>query len=1191
MNKNLETKVVERTKELEERKKDIEELNLFTYLINSLASLDEIFVEISKYVYEKYKITACWLFLPDSKKEFLYAYKIYSYHKLPEKIYQFASQLIIPLKEMEGGMFYKVFQRKKPFYLKRIPKFEYAIDKEIVEKLSIQGSLYVPLVRKKECIGIFGFSNLENEMELEKQEIIKITNLCMQISGSIDAKHLLEQIDRTRNEIQSLNLLLKQLNETNDIKIIVELLCAYIDKNYGFPYCVLAKYDVRENALVNLAGVYPSHLSGQIKKKIRDMKILINLKNEKSIHTRCILSQEPQLILDVSREVTTELGKQIHEIIKHKSWLCLPIIYQNKISGILEVISLEPNSISKEDIEKLKPLAEHLAGIINNAVLYQQVEQEKENALILKIEADAKREEAELLKEQSENLNKLIKSLNEELDLKIIMQKVHRFVKDYFAIEQYAMYKVNSAKTDIHLQEVSFPDHVSQEDRELIKSYVFDINDSRNSHSAIINKKKPLFVAKIRLKSLDKREAYIVEKCNYTSYLMIPLILDNEPIGILDFSKSSGRLSLRKDEITRLSILGEQLAGIIHGSNLFQQVQEEKEKAEQVRQEIERLNEFTKLINSISDISHIFLEVYSYLKRVFGFSHIWIPLINKQTREIYSKENMTISENMSTENMNYFKNFKMKLQPSLGTLYRTYQAKTPLYIPDITDTIPGTKNKNINQYNDEIYEGSKIDLKIILKGGFKSTIQIPLLLQNEVIGILCVSAYNEKIQITKEKLEKLFRFTNQIAGVVYNAQLLEEKERARREIEKLNEFSKEINENFDLDKMLDLIGNYITENFQIEHYFLWRVDFSGDILYPYKGTYHKSISQQNIEKFQQLTIPLADDGIHSLACQKQRNIFIRGMQKRKSNSDVENRINELLGFHCLLVIPLVIQNKMIGTMDFSHYSEKMNLTKKDIKKISIFCEQIAGVLHGASLLKEVEFEQQKSEKLLLNILPRDVARELKDKGSSEPVLFENVSVMFTDFKGFTRIAEKLTPQELIKDLDACFVQFDKISERFNLEKLKTIGDSYMCAGGIPKVNKTHALDCVMAALEIQDFMNLMKKLKEEKGFPYWELRLGIHSGPIVAGVIGEKKFAYDVWGDTVNSASRMESSGTPGKINISGATYELVKDFFDCEYRGEIPAKNKGMVQMYYVNAFKNEYSQDKKGRMPNEKFWQQYGD
>ena len=236
--------------------------------------------------------------------------------------------------------------------------------------------------------------------------------------------------------------------------------------------------------------------------------------------------------------------------------------------------------------------------------------------------------------------------------------------------------------------------------------------------------------------------------------------------------------------------------------------------------------------------------------------------------------------------------------------------------------------------------------------------------------------------------------------------------------------------------------------------------------------------------------------------------------------------------------------------------------------------------------KTIEVALQKSDKLLLNILPEEVAEELKEKGLVTPVLFESTSIMFTDFKGFTQIAEGMTPQELIKELDDCFSQFDRITERYNLEKLKTIGDSYMCAGGIPKVNATHAIDSCLAALEIQSFMNQMKALKQEIKVPYWELRLGIHSGPVMAGVVGEKKFAYDIWGDTVNTASRMESSGTAGRINISYATYEHVKDFFECEYRGEVSAKNKGKVKMYYLNRINKEYSKDELGLVPNEKFW-----
>ena len=230
-------------------------------------------------------------------------------------------------------------------------------------------------------------------------------------------------------------------------------------------------------------------------------------------------------------------------------------------------------------------------------------------------------------------------------------------------------------------------------------------------------------------------------------------------------------------------------------------------------------------------------------------------------------------------------------------------------------------------------------------------------------------------------------------------------------------------------------------------------------------------------------------------------------------------------------------------------------------------------------------EHAASERLLLNILPEEIAAELKVKGASDPRYFEATTICFTDFAGFTQIAESMTPTDLVAELDKCFSYFDSVIGRNGLEKLKTIGDSYMFAGGVPVPSPTHAIDSVMAALEIQALMNQMKEIKSQQGLPYWELRLGIHSGDLVAGVIGERKFAYDVWSDTVNTASRCESSGVSGKINISKATYELVKDFFQCEYRGPIPAKNKGTIDMYFVNGILPGLSRENEPRVPNQAF------
>jgi class 3 adenylate cyclase len=212
-------------------------------------------------------------------------------------------------------------------------------------------------------------------------------------------------------------------------------------------------------------------------------------------------------------------------------------------------------------------------------------------------------------------------------------------------------------------------------------------------------------------------------------------------------------------------------------------------------------------------------------------------------------------------------------------------------------------------------------------------------------------------------------------------------------------------------------------------------------------------------------------------------------------------------------------------------------------------------------------EKERSEELLLNILPAETAEELKKYGKASPRYYSEVTVLFTDFKNFTSFAESYTPDKLVAEIDLCFRKFDEIIDRHGLEKIKTIGDAYMCASGVPAVNSNNAEAVVAAAIEIRDFMLQMRKDRKKNKEEYWEIRIGIHTGPIIAGIVGIRKFAYDIWGDTVNIASRMESSGEEGKINISGTTYALVKDKFACVYRGKVEAKNKGEIEMYFVES------------------------
>lgn len=265
--------------------------------------------------------------------------------------------------------------------------------------------------------------------------------------------------------------------------------------------------------------------------------------------------------------------------------------------------------------------------------------------------------------------------------------------------------------------------------------------------------------------------------------------------------------------------------------------------------------------------------------------------------------------------------------------------------------------------------------------------------------------------------------------------------------------------------------------------------------------------------------------------------------------------------------PLGSKEKQIGIMAVSvAQSNAFNTYELDIlRSISAY---IALAVDNASMyariqenLQIIQMEKKKSDELLLNILPEEVASELKLNGFAEAKYFEEVTVLFTDFVGFTRISETLSPKELVSEIDSYFSQFDRIMATHGIEKIKTIGDAYMAVCGLPSLNEEHAIRIINAAKDIVAFV---KERKDNGGA--FDIRVGINTGSVVAGIIGIRKYAYDIWGDTVNTAARMESNSESGKINISESTFNLVKDQIACTYRGEIEAKNKGLIKMYFVD-------------------------
>jgi class 3 adenylate cyclase len=362
-------------------------------------------------------------------------------------------------------------------------------------------------------------------------------------------------------------------------------------------------------------------------------------------------------------------------------------------------------------------------------------------------------------------------------------------------------------------------------------------------------------------------------------------------------------------------------------------------------------------------------------------------------------------------------------------------------------------------------------------------------------------------------------------------------------------------DNFEMMRTLNTIG----KNYQAKG------DYSQAIRYFERG---KTLAQASAGDFELvisakgLVEAYAAQGNYKLAYDNQQ-IYLAANERmydieseKKSNKllfnfDLEKKKNE---------IALLVKDKKIQQIEVERQKGLRNMFVAGFVLVVLFAVVVFRQRN------KVKREKARSEELLLNILPEEVAEELKAKGSAEARLIKEVTVLFTDFKGFTALSEVLAPEELVSSLNECFTAFDRIIEKHGMEKIKTIGDAYMAAGGLPTPNETHAADVVRASLEIRDFMAAYKAKKEAAKLPFFEIRIGIHTGPVVAGIVGIKKFSYDIWGDTVNTASRMESSGEVGKVNISGTTYASVKDQFNCTHRGKISAKGKGEVDMYFVS-------------------------
>ncbi|HQS53443.1 MAG: hypothetical protein B7Y15_02795, partial [Bacteroidetes bacterium 24-39-8] len=384
-----------------------------------------------------------------------------------------------------------------------------------------------------------------------------------------------------------------------------------------------------------------------------------------------------------------------------------------------------------------------------------------------------------------------------------------------------------------------------------------------------------------------------------------------------------------------------------------------------------------------------------------------------------------------------------------------------------------------------------------------------------------------------------------------------------------NSIASEIN----LEKLLSKLINVLIENAAAENAFFIIPDSNGQfVIYASKKGLESVNTEQVYASKRNLPLSIVQYVYRTRQVLLLNNAFNETAYKN-DNYIQSNQVRSLL---CL---PVLKNNAVQGLILLENNFLNQAFTHERTEIVKLLASQIAVSFENATLYNNVEqkiiqrtselqVEKEKSEELLLNILPIEIAEELKNKGSSVAKQYDQVTVLFTDFVDFTKLSEQYGPGELVEELDFCFRNFDNITTQFGLEKIKTIGDAYLAVCGLPLEEEKHAEKVLEAALAIQHFIIENKRLKKAAAKLYFDIRIGISSGPVVAGIVGSKKFAYDIWGDTVNTAARMVENSDVNRINISGNTHALIKDYFDCEYRGKILAKNKGFIDMYFVNDF-----------------------
>lgn len=1017
--------------------------------------------------------------------------------------------------------------------------------------------------------------------------LLGISLIIARISNRTRAARQLAQ--ETANDLAKLNEFSRLLNSTADLSSIFDEVYEFITENTPIDTLWLTLADEANNELYTFWGKRPGHVP------LEEINFFTNLRipldGNGGTLAQTFERRLPFYLHHTARRsghtVTNALdGKpyrvgrtdlQIYAKGKLLSFLQVPLVLNNKTIAVLNFSRYrESLHLSPEQIRRILTISEQITGSLYHAVLLEQVTAQREAANQLRLEAEQARAHSELAKHEIETLNDFSKEINATSDITRVLESVFGYMSRAFGFDGFVLMAPQKSAQSQHLRVLH---HIIDGRPASVREFAREVRIPLDGTGGIIERafqwKKPLLIPDVQRNIFSRpypgmeRDRVMIERFLLRGFLLLPLVVQGQSVAII-LCSSSEVLKLQHSVRASIARFGEQIAGAVQHSRLMEETERARSEAEKSQREIAKLAEFGKRINESVDREHVLQSVFSHLQSEFHASACVLQLVDKERQELYTVSAVGAG---SPADARFVQDLRVPLNESSGSLFRTYVRQKPFYVSRMMRT------------------ESAVDEVIVERLQLQSVAHFPLVIQGRTIGILWLSFGRNKR--SGADIESIARFCEQIAGAIFSSNLLAEVQaerdraaKAREQTEILAELSRRANEGRRLDDILSAFSAVLDSEFHANRLGLWMVDAHSRHLELRSLFYDgQQVGDENLPA-EVRRIPLVrESGTLFRTFEKQKLFSLSNVRPELlALSPIDAAVANNLNVRWLVQVPLLVDKEVIAILAVTG-TRHQRMSKDQLLFLDRLASQIAGAVRSFELLEKATSAREESDRLLANILPKKVAEELKREGHVEPLFYDEVSVLFTDFVGFTQATQKMRPDELVAELDGCFSQFDEVLRRNNMEKLKTIGDAYMCAAGLPNLSPTHAVDACLTALEFRAFMAQMAEVKKALGHEFWQIRIGIHCGPVTAGVIGTNKFAYDIWGDTVNTASRMESSGTPGEINISASTHDLVKDFFECHFRGKVQAKGKGEMDMYYVGRIKPELSADEDGLLPNGKF------